>query len=258
MCNSDYSSSEFLSPTSSQHNLIEHEDGKNLQDQVAQLKHQLEEERNLRGFEGKVNLKDITTKIKTISTNFLEHQADAQQTLFELWQLEKTFTEALERASKGLDVGVGTTEIEEGLSLIRQTKASAWESTKTLPWKIDFSELQFDREKDELGAGSSATVYKGQYRKQKVAIKLLNITPDLEEFKKELDILCSVRSPNIVFFYGASVHPEYALITELMERGSVKDVLCNPNYKFNWKRMLKFATQSVQALLCLHRFFFNF
>lgn len=57
-------------------------------------------------------------------------------------------------------------------------------------WAIDYNELCFE-EKDIIGHGKYARVYRGKFRQQEVAIKVLKQNPDAEsfvEFKKELDI----------------------------------------------------------------------
>ena len=49
------------------------------------------------------------------------------------------------------------------------------------------------------------------WRNQEVAIKVLKNAPDVEElmeFKKEFDIISSIRSPFIVYFYGMVLRPK--------------------------------------------------
>lgn len=56
-------------------------------------------------------------------------------------------------------------------------------------WEIDATELKFVR---LLGEGTSAKVFRGTYRNQDVAIKVLKGEADqkvLDEFKKEFDIM---------------------------------------------------------------------
>jgi serine/threonine protein kinase len=61
-----------------------------------------------------------------------------------------------------------------------------------------------------------------------VAIKVLNATDfddQLEEFKKEFDILRKVNSPYMITFYGAVIERNLSMVMELCERGSLYDVL---------------------------------
>jgi hypothetical protein len=64
-------------------------------------------------------------------------------------------------------------------------------------WPVNFEELEFSTDKDQIGEGTSAKVYKGKYRGQEVAIKILDTQPDLVEFEKELAVLSSLRAPDI-------------------------------------------------------------
>lgn len=80
---------------------------------------------------------------------------------------------------------------------------------------IDYGELQYD-EGVAVGSGKSAYVYKGLYRNQTVAIKVLKETPSAEqlvEFQKELEVWTKIRSPHLVFFYGACLSPKCCLVT---------------------------------------------
>lgn len=58
---------------------------------------------------------------------------------------------------------------------------------------------------------SYSLVYKGEWRNQEVAIKILKNAPEsqeLSEFKKELEIMSSLRSPFIVYFFGMVLRPK--------------------------------------------------
>ncbi|PRP74807.1 hypothetical protein PROFUN_06668 [Planoprotostelium fungivorum] len=119
-------------------------------------------------------------------------------------------------------------------------------------WALDFNEIHFDKDKDEVGCGNSAVVYKAMYRGQRVAVKILQNDPDFADFKKEIDILSFVRSPDVCYFYGACVAPCYCIVSEFMAKGSLYDVMDDPKYKFTWKRVLRFATQAATSLNSLH------
>lgn len=72
-----------------------------------------------------------------------------------------------------------------------QTTAQILTSPPTpLPsWQIDPKDLQFN---EELGEGTASTVYKGMYKDQVVAIKILKETVDgkhKDDFEKELQVM---------------------------------------------------------------------
>eukprot|EP01105_Mastigella_eilhardi_P010733 TRINITY_DN2496_c0_g2_i2.p1 TRINITY_DN2496_c0_g2~~TRINITY_DN2496_c0_g2_i2.p1 ORF type:complete len:808 (-),score=197.86 TRINITY_DN2496_c0_g2_i2:76-2499(-) len=79
-----------------------------------------------------------------------------------------------------------------------------------------------------IGEGGFGVVYRGKYRGQEVAIKMLKNkentdTEHLEEFKKEVSIMENLRSPYIVYFVGAShLSGRLALVTEFLPLGSLR------------------------------------
>lgn len=92
-------------------------------------------------------------------------------------------------------------------------------------WEIPVDAIEFTA---KLGAGASGQVFKGLYKGKEVAIKVLNATDfddQLEEFKKEFDILRKVNSPYMITFYGAVIERNLSMVMELCERGSLYDVL---------------------------------
>eukprot|EP01119_Soliformovum_irregulare_P020351 TRINITY_DN6570_c0_g1_i2.p1 TRINITY_DN6570_c0_g1~~TRINITY_DN6570_c0_g1_i2.p1 ORF type:complete len:1355 (+),score=350.46 TRINITY_DN6570_c0_g1_i2:292-4065(+) len=120
-------------------------------------------------------------------------------------------------------------------------------------WKLDPNELQYNPDTDEIGSGASATVYKGTYRAQTVAIKILHTNKlDYKEFEKELSIFQQLRSPDILFFYGAFVTPQCGLVTEFLSRGTLMDVMEDPKFDFTWDTVFSFSIQIVEALGRLH------
>ena len=101
---------------------------------------------------------------------------------------------------------------------------SANRSGKPSP-TIDIRELRVDR---ELGAGSFGTVFAGKYLGRDVAIKFLRgrSQADIDEFRREVDILMQVRGANVVVFYGSvQAPPDYCHVTELMDLGSLTTVV---------------------------------
>jgi len=108
---------------------------------------------------------------------------------------------------------------------------------------------------EELGDGSTSTVYKGKYRGQLVAVKVLKETLDMkqsEDFKKELAILSELRSPHVVFFYGCVVKPLPSLVTEFLPNGSLYDVMTRPDIKIDWEVVITLSIESARAVNTLH------
>ena len=90
-----------------------------------------------------------------------------------------------------------------------------------------------------LGAGGSGKVWKARWRNQKVAIKRIHLfsgdenDTDVSEFLREIKLLSVLHHPNILNFYGVSVvseeSMEVALVMELMETGSLDNILFVPS-----------------------------
>mmetsp|Transcript_116458 Transcript_116458/g.184312 ORF Transcript_116458/g.184312 Transcript_116458/m.184312 type:complete len:1217 (-) Transcript_116458:29-3679(-) len=97
-----------------------------------------------------------------------------------------------------------------------------------------------------LGAGGSASVYRGTWNGNEVAIKKISGLAHLEEMKKEINALRRLRHPRLVRFMGACIQPPQLLVvTEFMAGGSLYDRLFG-----NRKDPLLSPAQRWQ--ICLH------
>jgi len=89
-----------------------------------------------------------------------------------------------------------------------------------------------------IGGGSFGKVFRATWRGTAVAVKILRYPPPggtpaqgkddplLRDFRAEVSMLSRLRHPNICLFMGASLlPPTLAIVTELVERGSLWDVL---------------------------------
>eukprot|EP01087_Luapelamoeba_hula_P009632 TRINITY_DN2508_c0_g1_i1.p1 TRINITY_DN2508_c0_g1~~TRINITY_DN2508_c0_g1_i1.p1 ORF type:complete len:918 (-),score=147.73 TRINITY_DN2508_c0_g1_i1:27-2780(-) len=117
---------------------------------------------------------------------------------------------------------------------------------------ISGSELTFA---EELGAGTSARVFKGTYRGKQVAIKVLKPILDVKEmenFKKELDIMRQLQSEHVVRFFGACVDPHVCLVIDFCSRGSLYHVLQLKNANMNWPSAFMLAEGMMRGILALH------
>lgn len=117
---------------------------------------------------------------------------------------------------------------------------------------IDDSELEFT---EKLGAGSSGKVYKGLFKNNEVAIKVLKSmteAKELDEFKKEFQIMSAIRSNYVVYFHGAVLEPKLCMVMEFCSRGSLYHVLISDKYDIGWDKTFRFALETVKGIECLH------
>lgn len=87
-----------------------------------------------------------------------------------------------------------------------------------------------------LGKGAFGTVYRAVWRNSDVAVKVMSGTACIdmknEEFVKEVTVMAEMSHPNVVSFIGYGLHhstdglePTPFLVTEIMERGTLREVL---------------------------------
>ena len=121
-------------------------------------------------------------------------------------------------------------------------------------WLIDESELKVG---GVVGVGQSALIHEATWRGQRVAVKFMKQKADkktMENFQRECQLLMSVRTPQIVFFYGAVIiDSSLCLILEYCARGSLEDYMKEHASEFTWERFFTFARQATEGLLSLHK-----
>jgi len=134
-------------------------------------------------------------------------------------------------------------------SLTQKTQKSKLE--RKYSWRMDIKDLDFTK---LLGNGASGEVYKGYYRNEPVAIKVLKTTneSDIEEFIKEFTIFVSVTSPYIVSFIGALLDPRLCIVMEFCEKGSLYRALNQDNFPLDWNTSLSFAKEITLGIHALH------
>ncbi len=125
-----------------------------------------------------------------------------------------------------------------------------------------------------IGHGSAGLVIRGTWRGVNVVVKKLKASQHLVEnssdFRKEISVMRTIRHPNIVLFFGAgefddgvpflvrsiccnSNYTIFALanaqVTELMERGSLSEVLKTP---LHWEQKLRFCLDAARGMQHIH------
>jgi len=112
---------------------------------------------------------------------------------------------------------------------------------------------------EQVGIGSFAQVFKGNWKGAPVAIKRFSFfdidsqKEVLDDFYKETALMSSLHHPNIVKFYGvAKKHPYLYLITEYCEKGSLYSILNNKEIRLSNRKILKMALDVVRGMEYLH------
>lgn len=123
-------------------------------------------------------------------------------------------------------------------------------------WRINFRDLRFGR---RIGVGNVGEVYRGMYKGQAVAIKKLlpawcGDAGMVERFRDEIVMMASMNHNNVLRFVGAVVDQHagnICLVTELCERGTLRDVL-HSDEPLSWQRRLKMARDVACGMDYLH------
>lgn len=121
--------------------------------------------------------------------------------------------------------------------------------------KFSFSELKKATKNfgEEIGRGSSGTVYKGVLSDRRVAaIKRLNeANQDEAEFLAELSIIGRLNHMHLIDIWGYCAEGKHrVLVYEYLERGSLaKNLYCNV---IDWKKRFEIALGTAKGLAYLH------
>jgi hypothetical protein len=114
---------------------------------------------------------------------------------------------------------------------------------------------------ERIGAGAVAVVHRAAWRGSEIAVKIWNPTPGLvapgtpldSSFMREVQLLSSLRHPNILAIYALVKAPRPMMIMELGAAGSLKDVLARSSLAdLGWRRRLGIATQVACGVEFLH------
>lgn len=111
-----------------------------------------------------------------------------------------------------------------------------------------------------IGRGASGEVFTAQFRGTEVAVKRLiakSVSRSIiQEFQLESAMMCSLRHPNVVLFMGSCYDldsQEMLLVMEFMSRGSLYNVLHDPNIALPFELQLHMAYQTAQGINFLHQ-----
>ncbi|KAH9717747.1 Receptor-like serine/threonine-protein kinase [Citrus sinensis] len=126
------------------------------------------------------------------------------------------------------------------------------------PLSFSYAELEkiTDGFKEEVGRGSSGTVYKGaMINGQLVAVKRLEKVLDEgeREFQTEIKVIGRTHHRNLVRLLGYSLDvSKKILVYEYMSNGSLADILFNAEKQPNWVERMRIARDIARGILYLH------
>ncbi|XP_073129943.1 serine/threonine-protein kinase EDR1 [Henckelia pumila] len=110
---------------------------------------------------------------------------------------------------------------------------------------------------ERIGIGSYGEVYRAEWNGTELAVKKFmkqDISGDaLTQFKCEIEIMLSLRHPNVVLLMGAVMQPpNMSILTELLPRGSLYKLLHRPRIQIDEQRRIKMALDVAKGMNYLH------
>ncbi|KAI0559714.1 Serine/threonine protein kinase [Gracilaria domingensis] len=140
------------------------------------------------------------------------------------------------------------------------SKSSSSQEGLSEHWMIDMKDVVLSK---TIGHSSFGTVNEGRFNGTKVAVKTIhygsnaNSQDALSSFRKEAELNCKLRHPNIVLFMGIAVQPtKICIVTELMSRGNVRDLLVSKVkgriLRLDWSLRQQWALDTAQGMAYLH------
>jgi serine/threonine protein kinase len=166
--------------------------------------------------------------------------------------------------SKMTDSGSGPNSAREGYE-------PATPGRIAFNWLIQPNELEYI---DLIGNGVSSKVYKAMYAPQRgmagsngsnkgsqlVAIKVIKNSllsdpnsTEIEDVKKEVEILSKIQSPHVVALYGVSISTKLCIVMEFCHKGSLLHVLKDgAQNSFDWPKVFKYILGAVRGVHVLH------
>jgi serine/threonine protein kinase len=124
-----------------------------------------------------------------------------------------------------------------------------------LSFYINFEELTLQT---KVGEGGFGEVFLGTWNGKKIAVKKLSVKhyknrENICRFINEINVISSLRHPNIVLYIGASIDKDdYYMITEYLPRGSLFDYMRKEKSKFTEREQINIAYEMAVALNYLH------
>uniref|UniRef100_A0A6B2L4X1 Protein kinase domain-containing protein n=1 Tax=Arcella intermedia TaxID=1963864 RepID=A0A6B2L4X1_9EUKA len=127
-------------------------------------------------------------------------------------------------------------------------------------WIIQADEIEF---LSEIGQGTSATVYKGKYESQTVAIKVVNLEEknadkQLNDLKMEFEVMTAFLNLHFshqdyfVKLFGIVSTPRLCLVMQYCGRGSLFHLLHKPDFELTWPLLFCWMKEITSGIHALH------
>eukprot|EP01117_Protostelium_nocturnum_P016378 TRINITY_DN6479_c0_g1_i1.p1 TRINITY_DN6479_c0_g1~~TRINITY_DN6479_c0_g1_i1.p1 ORF type:complete len:774 (-),score=219.35 TRINITY_DN6479_c0_g1_i1:117-2438(-) len=133
--------------------------------------------------------------------------------------------------------------------------------------KIESVMVQNDEELiidgEEIGRGTFSTVYKGKFRETQVAVKKINMadlkrrglgdSESIETLEREVEMMSTLRHPNIVLFLFACMKPDYCyIVSEYCNRGSLYNIIHDEEIDLDEQLQIRLSLDAARGMLHLH------
>ena len=129
----------------------------------------------------------------------------------------------------------------------------------TQVWAISPKDVTLKERIDGDSPGGFGEVYKAEYREITVAVKRLQSfessnNRSSQEFDREIEIMKTLRHPNIVMFFGGGRFEDSTsfLVLEYMPRGSLGTLLRNKSFQLANPQKRSFALNAAEGMAFLH------
>ncbi|KAI4325348.1 hypothetical protein MLD38_030758 [Melastoma candidum] len=150
---------------------------------------------------------------------------------------------------------IATIDIMDRNAMVESITKAGISYKRYSKWEIEKATNNFSDEL-KVGEGGYGPVYKATLDNTPVAIKILrsDVSQGLRQFKQEVEVLSSIRHPNMVLLVGAC--PENGcLIYEYMDYGNLEDRLFRSDGSppIPWRNRFVIAAEIASGLFFLHQ-----
>jgi hypothetical protein len=195
----------------------------------------------------------VTNTLLVNKATFTLHLPESRLALIESETRELTLSKGKSGTFEVVVTFMCTTVLQEPLRISVQPGDRSF-----FVWIDAESEVSFELDEkevvigDRVAAGATASVFRGTWRGLDVAVKRM-LDNNAGEGAVEARMLCSLKHPNIVVFYGVARQGSLMLlVTEFMPLGSLSEVYQSQTTELPWWLRTKFLLDTALALEYLH------